>query len=122
MTDNEYLKELQEKREHVIKFLEPKMKAFGIDDWDYIVKDNLQRETLRIGNIFIATSMDSDSAIEKELIGYLFVKVWLHGRSLPFKTQTTNRICQYWIDEKRCIENGFIEKSKITYEDSGARE
>lgn len=122
MTDNEYLKELQEKREHVIKFLEPKMKAFGIDDWDYIVKDNLQRETLRIGNIFIATSMDSDSAIEKELIGYLFVKVWLHGRSLPFKTQTTNRICQYWIDEKRCIENGFIEKPKITYEDSGARE
>jgi len=122
MTDNEYLKELQEKREHVIKFLEPKMKAFGIDDWDYIVKDNLQRETLRIGNIFIATSMDSDSAIEKELIGYLFVKAWLHGRSLPFKTQTTNRICQYWIDEKRCIENGFIEKSKITYEDSGARE
>ncbi|CAM4124724.1 hypothetical protein [Treponema peruense] len=122
MTDNEYLKGLQEKREHVIKFLEPKMKAFGIDDWDYIVKDNLQRETLRIGNIFIATSMNSDSAIEKELIGYLFVAVWLHGRSLPFKTQTTNRICQYWIDEKRCIENGFIEKPKITYEDSGARE
>lgn len=122
MTDNEYLKELQEKREHVIKFLEPKMKAFGIEDWDYIVKDNLQRETLRIGNIFIATSMDSDSAIEKELIGYLFVKVWLHTRSLPFKTQTTNKICQYWIDEKRCIENGFIEKPKITYEDSGARE
>lgn len=88
------------KPEEVAEAIEPIMKAFGITDYDYIVKEGGQRETLRIYDTKIGCSYNSVSAVVDEVIGYIFVKVYCKNRSIgAFKAQTLSRIKEYWIKE-----------------------
>ena len=94
------LERLQEKRVEVLKVIEPICKAFDIKDYDYIVKETGQRETLRVGDIKVGCSCNSISAVVDELIGCIFIQKWCKNRSLgAFETQTKNVIKRYWIKE-----------------------
>lgn len=91
---------LQEKREQVLKAIKPICEAFHITDYDYIVKETGQTETLRINNIKIGCSCNSISAVINELIGWIFVKIYCHDNYIgAFRTQTLNVIKQYWIKD-----------------------
>lgn len=94
------MKYLERKRAEVLQELKPICDAFGINDYDYIIKKTGQKETLRIGEIKIGCSSNSASAIIDELIGYIFITRWCRNRSLgTFSTQTKNQIKRYWIEE-----------------------
>lgn len=94
----EYLKN---KKIKVLEALDPICKVFNITDYDYILKETGQRETLRIGDVYIGCSCNSISAVVNELIGYIFITRWCRDRSLgTFSTQTKNQIRRYWIDSK----------------------
>ena len=98
----ERMEQLNKKREEVLIEIEPIMKAFNIKDYDYIVKDTGQTETLRIYDTFIGCSCNSVSAVIDEIIGYLFVKRFCRNRYLgAFRTQTLNQIRKYWIKEMK---------------------
>lgn len=89
---------LREKRQDVLKEIKPICDAFGIEDFDYEIKD--RKERLRINDTRIGCSSNSISAIVDELIGYIFVLRWSNNRYLgAFKTQTLNVIKEYWIKE-----------------------
>lgn len=94
------MEQLNKKRIEVLSAIEPIMKAFGITDYDYIVRDKGQRETLRIYDTKIGCSYNSVSAVVDEVIGYIFVKVYCKNRSIgAFKAQTLSRIKEYWIKD-----------------------
>ena len=89
---------MEKKRQEVIKAIKPICDAFNIKDYDYIIKETGQRETLKIGGIEIGCSCNSISATVDELIGYIFITRWCRNRSLgTFNTQTKNVIRQHWI-------------------------
>ena len=91
---------LERKRAEVLQELKPICDAFGINDYDYIIKKTGQKETLRIGEIRIGCSNNSISAVIDELIGYIFITRWCRNRSLgTFRTQAKNQIKRYWIKE-----------------------
>lgn len=95
MRDMEYL---QLKRLEVLNRIRPICEAFQITDYDYELKDTGRIEILRIEDTRIACSMNSISAIVNELIGYIFIKIWCHDRSLgAFEAQTKKIITQYWV-------------------------
>lgn len=86
---NDYLKCLKEKR----------IEVFGIDDYDYIVSDKGQTETLRIGTTKIGFSCNSIYAVVQELVDYLFI-CYFKERSLGhFKTQVFNQIKCFWLEK-----------------------
>lgn len=92
------MKHLNDKRIEVLKTIAPICEAFNIKDYDYIVKESGQRETLRIGDVKIGCTFNSISAVVDELIGYIFITRWCKNRWLgSFSTQTKNIIRQYWI-------------------------
>lgn len=89
---------MEKKRQEVIKAIKPICDAFNIKDYDYIIKETGQRETLRIGEIRIGCSGNSISAVVDELIGYIFITRWCRNRSLgTFSTQTKNVIRRHWL-------------------------
>lgn len=89
---------LESKRLKVLDEIAPICQAFNIKNYDYIVKQEGQSETLRIGDIKIGCSCNSISAIKDELIGYIFINSWCKNRSLgAFSTQTQNIIRRHWV-------------------------
>ena len=96
MSDMEYLKE---KRIKVLKAIKPICDAFEISDYDYIIKESGQTETLRIHGVKIGYSCNSVDDVKDELIGFIFLQTFAKNRSLgAFDTQTRNVIKRYWID------------------------
>ena len=96
MKDMEYLKE---KRIKVLKAIKPICDVFEISDYDYIIKESGQTETLRIYDVKIGCSCNSIDAVKNELIGFVFLRTFARDRSLgAFDTQTRNVIKRYWID------------------------
>lgn len=97
MSQLEYLKQ---KRIEVLKEIKPICEAFGISDYDYIVKDERQTETLRIESTKIGCSCNSIYAVKQELTGYLFVCYFRERCLGHFKTHVFNEIKRYWIGDK----------------------
>lgn len=92
------MKELNKKREEVLKAIKPICEAFNIE-YDYIVKEKGQRETLVLNGQKIGCSCNSISAVINEVIGYIFVKIYCRDNWIgAFRTQTLNVIKRYWID------------------------
>lgn len=90
---------LQEKRLEVLKAIKPICEAFGIKDYDYIVKNEGQKETLVVEGTKIGCSCNSIYAVKQELIGYIFVGMWKDRSLGAFDTQVKNVIKRYWIKE-----------------------
>lgn len=91
---------LEGKKAEILQELKLICEAFGISDYDYIIKDTEQTETLRIDDVKIGCSCNSVSAVVDELIGYIFITRWCRNRSLgTFSTQAKNQIKRYWIKE-----------------------
>lgn len=91
------IKELNIKRTDVIKAIKPICEAFNLE-YDYIVKETGQTETLVLNGQKIGCSCNSIEAIINEIIGYLFVKIYCRNNWIGnFRTQTLNVIKQYWI-------------------------
>ncbi|GEM04116.1 hypothetical protein HMI01_11040 [Halolactibacillus miurensis] len=85
---NEQLEHLKQKRLEVLEAIKPICEAYGIDDYDYEINPQGQREILRIGNTRIGCSYNSIFAVKQELTGYIFISMW-KGRSLgAFSPQT----------------------------------
>lgn len=90
---------LEQKRLEVLKAIKPICEAFGIKDYDYIVKNEGQKEILVVEGTKIGCSCNSILAIEQELIGYIFVKMWKDRSLGAFENQTKSVIKRYWIKE-----------------------
>lgn len=89
--------DLNQKRHDVLEAIAPICSAFKIDDYDYIVSETGQSETLRIYDTHIGCSCNSIEAIIDELIGYLFVKRYCRHRSIgAFQPRMINEIRRYW--------------------------
>lgn len=94
----ERLEYLTQKREMVLEKLKPLCEYFGIE-YDYEIKTEGQTETLVLNGTKIGCSQNSFDAILDEVIGYIFITKWVHGRSLgAFSTQTQNVITRYWLN------------------------
>ena len=105
---DDYLEYLKIKRLKILEEIKPICKAFNITDYDYIVKKDLQRETLRINNTYIACSLNSISAVKDELIGWIIINIYCKNRGLgTFQKQTENYIKRYWLDLADKAKNGF---------------
>ena len=97
MKDMEYL---TKKRTEILEKIKPICEAFGITNYDYLIKETGQTETLVINNTKIGCSSNSVSAVVDELIGYLFIQRWCKNRHLgTFSTQSQNVVTRYWITE-----------------------
>lgn len=95
---NEITEQLNKKRAEVLEAIAPIMQVFNIKDYDYIVKESGQKETLRIYTTEIGCSYNSVEAVIDEIIGWLFVKKFCKNRYIgAFRTQTLNQIKRYWI-------------------------
>jgi hypothetical protein len=94
MTEKQYL---IEKRIQVLKEIKPICEAYGISEYDYIIKEKGQKETLVLDGTKIACSCNSISAIIQELTGYLFISTWRQRSLGAFETQVKNIIKRYWI-------------------------
>lgn len=102
------IENLKNKRIEVLEAIKPICDVFGIKDYDYIVKESGQTETLRINDVYIGCSSNSIMAVQHELIGYIFITTFCKYRSLgAFSTQTKNVICAYWLDEDSINRNFF---------------
>ena len=92
------IEELNIKRTEVIKAIRPICEAFNLE-YDYVVKETGQTETLVLNGQKIGCSCNSIEAIINEIIGYLFVKVYCRNNWIGnFRTQTLNVIKQYWLN------------------------
>lgn len=95
------MEHLQDKRLKVLEAIKPICEAYGIKDYDYIVKETGQTETLRIHGDHIGCSLNSVSAVIDKLTGWIFVRIYCKNKYIgAFKTQTLNAIKRYWIKEK----------------------
>ena len=89
---------MNEKREKVMSAIKPICEAFNITDYDYIIKETGQTETLRLYDTMIGCTDNSVSAVIDEIIGWLFVYRYCRNRSIgAFRTQTLNAVRRYWI-------------------------
>ena len=98
------LEYLKEKREDVLKTIEPICETFGIQDYDYIIKDNLQKETLKLNNTYIGCSGNSIDATRDEVIAYIFYNTYCRDRGL---LDIQKKIKKYWTDDETKERNGF---------------
>jgi len=89
--------ELNLKKTEVIKEIKPICEAFNIE-YDYIVKETRQTETLVLDGQKIGCSMNSIYAIKNEIIGYIFAKIYCKDKWWHFKPHTLKYIKQYWIN------------------------
>lgn len=90
------LEELNKKRIEVLKEIKPICEAFNID-YDYIVKEKGQTETLVLNGQKIGCSMNSIYAIKNEVIGYIFAEIYCKDKWWHFKPHTLKYIKQYWL-------------------------
>lgn len=99
MNNNENrFEELKKKRKEVLKAIKPICETFNLE-YDYIIKETGQTETLVLNGQKIGCSWNSIEAIINEIIGYIFVKRYCRNKYIgAFKTQTLNVIKQYWLD------------------------
>lgn len=106
---NERIEYLKQKRLKVLEEIKPICDVFGIKDYDYIVKETGQTETLRINDTYIGCSHNTIISVKDELIGYIFINTFCKRRSLgAFSTQTKNRIREYWLS-KESIKNNYMD-------------
>ncbi len=91
------IEELNIKKAEVIKAIKPICDAFNIE-YDYIVKETGQTETLVLDGQKIGCSMNSIHAIKNEIIGFIFAKIYCKDRWWHFKPHTLKYIKQYWLD------------------------
>jgi len=95
----EGMKRLQEKRIEVLKAIKPICEAFKIKDYDYVIQETGQIETLVLNGQKIGCSCNSIDAVINEVIGYIFVKIYCRNNYIgAFRTQTLNVIRQYWLN------------------------
>lgn len=107
---------MQKRKEEVLAVITPMLMAFGMEpgaDFEYIVKDTLQTETLRIHDTYIGCSGNSLSAIGDEIVGYLFVKRFIPNQQGRIDARTArnvkNAVGRYWLGRERLIMNGFAQ-------------
>lgn len=95
----EGMKRLQKKRIEVLKAIKPICEAFKIKDYDYVIQETGQIETLVLNGQKIGCSCNSIDAVINEVIGYIFVKIYCRNNYIgAFRTQTLNVIRQYWLN------------------------
>lgn len=95
----EGMKRLEEKRTEVLKAIKPICEAFNIKNYDYVIQETGQIETLVINGQKIGCSCNSIEAVINEVIGYIFVKIYCRNNYIgAFRTQTLNVIKQYWLN------------------------
>lgn len=95
----EGMKRLEEKRTEVLKAIKPICEAFNIKNYDYVIQETGQIETLVINGQKIGCSCNSIEAVINEVIGYIFVKIYCSNNYIgAFRTQTLNVIKQYWLN------------------------
>ena len=92
----DYIAYYKGKREVVLNTIKPICEAFEITDYDYIC--NEKQELLVIEGTQIGCACNSIGATVRELITYLFV-VYSSDRVCSFKTQTLNKLKEYWITD-----------------------
>ncbi len=98
---SERIEFLKKKRLKVLERIKPICDAFGIKDYDYIVKETGQTECLRLCDTYIGCSGNRIESTIEELIGYIFIKIYCQERSIgAFRTQTLNKIRTYWLSEE----------------------
>lgn len=97
MTKERY-KELKNKREEVLKAIKPICEAFNIKNYDYVIQETGQIETLVLNGQRIGCSMNSIYAIKNEIIGYIFAKIYCKDKWWHFKPHTLKFIKQYWLN------------------------
>lgn len=96
--DNKEYEYLLKKKKEVLKKLQPMCDVLGYD-CDYVINRNYgQTEILVINGTRIGCTGNSEYAILKEFIGYLFINIWCHDKIFPFKTQIINRVKRYWLN------------------------
>jgi hypothetical protein len=94
------MRDCEAKRSEVMQAITPICNVFGIKDFDYMFDE--KQERLRLNNTLINCGLNSVSAVVDELVGYIFVTRWCRNRYLgAFKTQTLNRIREYWVKEEQ---------------------
>ncbi|OHE41506.1 MAG: hypothetical protein A2Y16_05550 [Tenericutes bacterium GWF2_57_13] len=89
---------LVKKRLEILDAIATKCAAFGIENYDYIIEEDLQ-EYLVLEGQSICCSSNSVWGVEQELLAYIFVSRNRHSLG-AFEKQTVNRIKQYWVDTK----------------------
>ena len=90
---------LEKKRVEALEAIKPICEAFGIKEYDYLISETGQRETLVLNGQKIGCTADSIDSIIDEVIGYIFICRYCRNRSIGvFSTQTKNVIRQYWIN------------------------
>lgn len=98
---SDYLQEqliyLTEKKAEVLSKITPILHSFGVYDFDYTFKIETGIEKLRIEGTYIGCSFNSISAIVDEVIGWIFVNIYLKHRSLGKpESQVVKVIKRYW--------------------------
>lgn len=86
------------KREKVIEVIKPICDAFGIRNYDYIVDVKKGIERLVLEGQQIMCMENSIGATVEELVGYIFVKMYMPEKYWSFKPQTRAYIKQYWVE------------------------
>lgn len=96
--DENRFEQLKKKRIEVLEAIKPICEAFNLE-YDYIIKETGQKETLVLNGQKIGCSCNSIDATINEVIGYIFVKIYCRNNYIgAFKTQTLNVIKQYWLN------------------------
>lgn len=96
--DENRFEQLKKKRIEVLEAIKPICEAFNLE-YDYIVKETGQTETLVLNGQKIGCSCNSIDATINEIIGYIFVKIYCRNNYIgAFRTQTLNVIKQYWLN------------------------
>ena len=98
MNNNENrFEELKKKREEVLKAIKPICEVFNLE-YDYIIKQTGQTETLVLNGQKIGCSWNSIYAIQNEIIGYIFAEIYCKDKWWYFKPHTLKYIKQYWLN------------------------
>ena len=98
MTKERY-EELKNKRKEVLEAIKPICEVFNIKNYDYVIQETGQTETLVLNGQKIGCSYNSIEAVINEVIGYIFVKIYCRNNYIgAFRTQTLNVIKQYWLN------------------------
>lgn len=96
--DENRFEQLKKKRIEVLEAIKPICKAFNLE-YDYIIKETGQTETLVLNGQKIGCSCNSIDSTINEVIGYIFVKIYCRNNYIgAFRTQTLNVIKQYWLN------------------------
>lgn len=96
--DENRFEQLKKKRIEVLEAIKPICEAFNLE-YDYIIKETGQTETLVLNGQKIGCSCNSIDATINEVIGYIFVKIYCRNNYIgAFRTQTLNVIKQYWLN------------------------